>query len=131
MKIILPKQGIGAGHWNHRVIRHLSMRGGLQGERFLTLEEVYYDAQGRAHVATDGKGVGGETVDELHDTLRRMFKALKKPILTYRAGKLIEVRAGRAARGTPFAKLPRATQRRTRAMVKRVTDLVGKPKARK
>lgn len=62
------------GHWNYRVIRHLS------GDDFiLSIHAVYYEADGSVRSwSADPVGVHGEDRQELLWTLKRMQRATKR-----------------------------------------------------
>lgn len=62
--------------WNHRVITR------VEGEETnLYIEEVFYDADGTTIGWTETKGLYGESVDELRQTLAWMLESLDKPVL--------------------------------------------------
>lgn len=75
------------GTWNHRVIARTA-----NGERYLNIHEVYYDQpEGKIRNWTlDPVTVGGDTVEELTETLNRMLRAVSKPVLLEVGETLIE-----------------------------------------
>lgn len=65
--------------WNHRVVRKH-----YEDETQLGIHEVFYDADGVPEMVTvEPVGVGGDTLEELVQTLSWMQKALGEPILEY------------------------------------------------
>jgi hypothetical protein len=75
--------------WNHRVLRHKQIPiPNLQREDYLVIHEVYFEEghEPEPHSCTmDGVTVGGESLDELRETLQRMLRCLDKPVLDYDA----------------------------------------------
>ncbi len=65
-------------HWNHRVMHKLES----DGSHSYTIHEVYYDVDGAVTGWTEnGIAPYGETLEELRSDLKRMVKALSKPVL--------------------------------------------------
>ena len=64
------------GHWNHRVVNRST-----EDETWYTIEEVYYDDDDTIRGHTDGLRVGGESIEELRETLERMLRCLEQPII--------------------------------------------------
>lgn len=64
--------------WNHRVMLHAKADA---GDDYYVLTEVHYDA-GIPRLYADNATVGGNSIEELRETLERMLRALDKPVLT-------------------------------------------------
>lgn len=64
------------GHWNHRIVNRSNEYG-----PFFTIEEVYYDDDGSVRGHTENLCVGGESLEELKQTLEWMLKCLNDPII--------------------------------------------------
>lgn len=71
--------------WNHRVI--VNREG---SEDHYQIHEVHYDDEGKIEAWTENAvRVGEDSKDELRMTLHRMLRALSKPILMEKDGKLV------------------------------------------
>lgn len=69
--------------WNHRVIRHVTPvpnRPHLE-EEYLQIHEVFYENGIPKSVTEDGVKIGGDTVEEMKETLERMIHCLSLPII--------------------------------------------------
>ena len=64
-------------NWNHRLI---DMSAKNDGEHCLEIKEVFYER--KRPTGYTSALVGGETADEVRETLVRMLTALGKPVLT-------------------------------------------------
>lgn len=67
-------------HWNYRVIQG---RGKI---KFLSIHEVFYYKNGKISMTENAVPAWGLNRKELKKSLRRMIKALDKPILDYKTG---------------------------------------------
>jgi len=70
--------------WNHRVIRHVSaspLAKGTEFEVFYQIHEVHYEDGVPKLVTNDGARVGGDSLEEIEQTLSLMRDALKEPVL--------------------------------------------------
>ena len=68
--------------WNHRVMRHKD-KSGLDMPDYLQIHEVYY-RDGKIWCWTeDGISVGGDSIEEIKQTLEWMEKCLEQPILDF------------------------------------------------
>lgn len=66
--------------WNHRVVKFKAHAEFL--EDYYAICEVFYDSTGNPNAHTsDGVRVGGASISELRETLKRMLDCLDKPIL--------------------------------------------------
>ncbi len=66
-------------NWNHRVIKTETPDG-----PWFAIHEVYYDDEGNLSGYSEKPvAVCGEGFDEIEETLKRMLRALEKPILAY------------------------------------------------
>jgi hypothetical protein len=74
-------------HWNHRVLRHRQVEiPRLQRADYLVIHEVYFrdGEEATPHsCTTNGVYVGGDSIEELRETLERMLRCLDKPVLDY------------------------------------------------
>ena len=70
------------GHWNHRVVKRIVREAGEDVEWF-GIHECFYERSDESDPGwTDEPiAVGGESVDELRETLERMMRALDKPVI--------------------------------------------------
>ena len=65
--------------WNHRVVKFTD----ADGVTHFGVHEVYYDESGRPKMyAESAMAPYGETLEELAQDLKRMQRALDKPVLT-------------------------------------------------
>ena len=64
--------------WNHRVMLHAKADA---GDDYYVVTEVHYD-DGMPRLYADGATVGGNSIEELRETLECMLRALEQPILT-------------------------------------------------
>lgn len=65
-------------YWNHRVIEFVEPDGGP----WLSIHEVYYDADGNPQTYTENAiGACGDSMEELTQTLQRMMACLSKPVM--------------------------------------------------
>lgn len=70
--------------WNHRILRHVHATISGKDEISYGIHEVYYDDDKNPDMCTtDAVGVWGDNLEELAQTLERMRKSLKLPILDY------------------------------------------------
>ena len=68
--------------WNHRVMRHRD-KSGLDAPDYLQIHEVYYK-DGKIWGWTEGAAnVGGDSIEEMKQTLQWMEKCLEHPILDF------------------------------------------------
>jgi len=66
--------------WNHRVIR----RKFPNGEVLWAIHEVYYDDDGKPNACTENPiPIREYSVKDIGKTLKRIRRALKKPVLKY------------------------------------------------
>ena len=74
--------------WNYRVVRRSVKRPGGQKETWLEIVEGHYDKQKSASIprmiTPQGATVYGDSRKQLKWALRKMLKAVDKPILNYR-----------------------------------------------
>jgi hypothetical protein len=73
--------------WNHRVVRHRVQRSESLSGFSLAIHEAHYESKKSktkpGSITESPVGVWGENKTELRATLKRMLKALDKPILKY------------------------------------------------
>jgi hypothetical protein len=69
-------------HWNHRVVKRI-VREFDQDVEWVGIHEVFYSSADESDPGWTEEpiSVEGETVDELRETLERMFRALDRPII--------------------------------------------------
>ena len=66
-------------YWNYRVTKTTST---IDGEAYYQLKEVYYDDDDKVTgFSEDAVGFGGDSVDELKDSLLMAMSAFDKPVL--------------------------------------------------
>jgi len=69
--------------WNYRVLAR-EYKGFNEVDVIFEIHEVYYNDEGVPDMCTeDAIAVDGDNLAELSNTLKRMRKALKRPILNY------------------------------------------------
>lgn len=65
-------------HWNHRVFRQPDKLSGY----WYTIREVYYEDNGKIkNYSAEARGVGGENIKDIKETLEWMGNCLDKPII--------------------------------------------------
>lgn len=64
--------------WNHRVVKIVAA-----GEPLLLIAEVYYNDETKKPFAYSDRSVCGDTIDEIHETVKRFGAAARQPILSY------------------------------------------------
>lgn len=78
---------IGEFHWNHRVVRRVYHAGTDHEEVVYAIHEAYYETKGASSgpcsITTEPKGIVGDNVEDLRETLQQMLKALDNPVLDY------------------------------------------------
>tara|TARA_Y100000310_G_scaffold105207_1_gene103581 strand:- start:717 stop:1001 length:285 start_codon:yes stop_codon:yes gene_type:complete len=72
--------------WNYRVIRRkttdMSEPGlDIPSEDYYTIEEVFYDEEGKPTMHTTDIGVGATSLDELKELIERLHNALKDDVV--------------------------------------------------
>jgi hypothetical protein len=70
-------------YWNYRVVKEKDET----GNAFLSICEVYY-TNDVPHSWSEPVNPTGETKKELEDDLLLMYKAMDKPVLTVKGGKI-------------------------------------------
>ncbi len=124
MQIRIPKTGIECGTYGHRVIRHSD-----GAESILMVHEVHFGADGTCRGwSQDGAAVIADSLEGLRNVVRRIARALQKPILVERheggTVVLVEELTGLPVRGTAFADLPPKVRAEMEAVAATVEDAV-------
>lgn len=78
-RLVLRQGLIVMSYWNYRVTKTTST---IDGEAYYQLKEVYYDDDDKVTgFSEDAVGFGGDSVDELKDSLLMAMSAFDKPVL--------------------------------------------------
>ena len=64
--------------WNHRVVKKISDDG---SDEYYSIQEVYYDDEGKPYAQTIDLQVEGDTVTEIRKVLEQMLEALDNPVM--------------------------------------------------
>ena len=70
--------------WNYRIVRSQAptKQGDLFGNQdWLSIQEVYYDEDGKPHAQTTDLQIEGENIEELGSILEGITNAFKKPVI--------------------------------------------------
>jgi hypothetical protein len=80
-------------YWNNRVVAKTYRKGEPTEETLLEIHECFYEGEASeskpddvpGSCTVDAVGVHGDTLEELRETLERMLRATKQPVLDYDA----------------------------------------------
>jgi hypothetical protein len=75
-------------HWNYRVIRYDNDEYNV--DPYFSIHEVYYHENGELSWSVNSIKPQGESPEELRADLELMLKALDKPVMSVRGGRLEE-----------------------------------------